>query len=142
MDLHLLHQELQISLEQGWKEFKASQEFEAHEEYFKFVRKSGFYETKFQSRFPSPIYDSAAKALGKLFLDTARRLGIHFDDIFPGNFLTSKEYEVEDMHVRKFFLTAYQKKTPLCKFSLTFYHEHDKFDFPKTPKIKIEEIYE
>ncbi|PSO99391.1 MAG: hypothetical protein BRC47_16015 [Cyanobacteria bacterium QS_7_48_42] len=74
--------ELQESLVQGWKNFLGSKDFKVYQDFFLFLSQAGFDESYYRTLIPNPAYDNAAKLMGKPFLETARKLGIHFDEIF------------------------------------------------------------
>lgn len=136
-----VQKDLQESLIEGWKEFMTSKDLNTYKEFFSFILQAGFDESIYRKIIPNPAYDNAAKLIGKPFLETARKLEIHFDEIFPGNFTASKEIEKADYEIRQFHLKAYYKSKPLCLFLLTFPHQHDRLDFPTPPELEIEKLY-
>jgi len=136
-----IHQELQQSLIQGWKSFKVSDDFEILKDFFQFIIDAGFYDGKWENVLPNPAYDNAAKLIGMPFLEAARKLDVTFKEIFPGKFSQSTEIKVNKNESRQFKLEAFHKNQPLCSFSITFSHSHDKLDFPSPPQLKIEKIY-
>ncbi|WP_445632859.1 hypothetical protein NSTC745_04441 [Nostoc sp. DSM 114161] len=136
-----IYQELQNSLLQGWQSFDESENFKILNDFYDFLLKAGFDESKYRKIFPNPAYDNAAKIIGKAFLETARNLEIQFDEIFPGNFSTSQEVENVDYEIRLFKLKAFSRNQPLCLFLLKFPHFHEKFGFPSPPELEIIELY-
>ncbi|PSO86982.1 MAG: hypothetical protein BRC41_05670 [Cyanobacteria bacterium QH_9_48_43] len=127
--------ELQESLVQGWKNFLGSKDLKVYQDFFLFLSQAGFDESYYRTLIPNPAYDNAAKLMGKPFLETARKLGIHFDENFPGEFTTSKEKLKNDCEVRCFYLKAYYHSRFLCLFVLAFSHQHDRLYFPYPPEL-------
>jgi hypothetical protein len=136
-----IHKKLQDSLVLGWKSFRGSKDFKIYEKFFEYLLKAGFDESEYRKIIPNPAYDNAAKLIGKPFLQTARKLGIYFDEIFPGNFAESKELTKGNYEVRQFRLTAYFNNQPLCWFLLSFSHLHNELDFPYPPELKVEKLF-
>jgi hypothetical protein len=136
-----VYQELQESLLQGWQSFNKDKSFQILKDFFDFLLKAGFDESKYRKSIPNPAYDNAAKLIGKPFLETARNLEIHFDEIFPGSFSTSQEVQETNYEVRVFTLKAFYRNKPLCLFLLKFSHFHQSLGFPLPPELKIIELY-
>lgn len=136
-----IHKKLQDSLVIGWKNFRESKDVKIYEQFFEYLLKAGFDESEYRKIIPNPAYDNAAKLIGKPFLQTASKLGIYFDEIFPGDFAESKELTKGSYEVRKFRLTAYFNHQPLCWFLLSFSHLHNELDFPYPPELKVEKLF-
>jgi hypothetical protein len=103
-----------------------------------YLLESGFDESDFRKAVPNPAYDNAAKLIGRRFLEVSRRLGLHYDALFPGHFATSREYEEGGYEVREFVLDTYHNGGHLCRLSLVFPHTHGAMDFPVPPRVRVE----
>jgi hypothetical protein len=130
--------DLQRSLNEGWKAFCASPERQLLANFMAYLLETGFYQRGFEKTVPNPAYDTAAKLIGRRFLDASRQLGLHYDALFPGRFDTSREYEQDGYEVRQFFLETYRDGRHLCRLSLAFPHTHGLMDFPAPPRVRVE----
>ncbi len=130
-------QELQESLVEGWHRVKNSPDFNVYSEAFQFFKKAGLYEGLFRPQIPNPVYDNAAKDVGREFLGKSLSLGIAYKELFPGDFTQSTEATVGDREYRYFFLSAHKDGHPIGKLKLTFEHRHEYFDFTRAPLLEI-----
>ena len=130
--------DLQRSLNEGWKAFCESPERQLLANFMAYLLETGFYQRGFEKTVPNPAYDTAAKLIGRRFLDASRRLGLHYDALFPGRFDTSREYQQDGYEVRQFFLETYRDGRHLCRLSLAFPHTHGLMDFPVPPRVRVE----
>lgn len=129
---------LENSLVTGWQEFRGSEDFRQLRTFYMFLKRAGFYESMFRGGIANPAYDNAAKLVGRRFLQVARMYELYFDEIFPGNFLESEEFDLgEGVEARRFSLQAYHRTMPFGIFYLTFAHLHNGFDFPSPPKLEL-----
>jgi hypothetical protein len=129
---------LQGALTRGWEELKRSADFRKMIEYYDFLQKVGFYESRFRNCFPHPAYDAAAQFIGRYFLISARHIELSFDEPFPGSFSASKEHREPGYDTREFRLTAFRRNDYAHGIVLAFAHCHDRFDLPIPPKLKLE----
>jgi hypothetical protein len=128
---------LQSSLVDGWKQLIKSNSMPVYREAFEFFTQAGLYEGLFRPHIPNPVYDNAAKEMGKLFLAKSLELGISYAELFPGDFSISTESTNLDKEYRIFYLTAYFNRKKIGTFKLSFEHRHDYFDFPNPPTLEI-----
>lgn len=144
--LDTLKKELQNELIRGWHELKASNSYSVYSEAFEFFKNAGLYEGLFRPHIPNPVYDNAAKEMGKFFLQKALSYGIYFQELFPGDFSLSTEEERADTEFRVFYLTAFFQQKKIGVFKISFEHTHTHFDFPSPPlldsmPVKSNEIF-
>ncbi len=132
--------ELSQSLKAGWEKLKSSQSYKVYSEAFDFFKKVGLYEGLFRPDIPNPVYDNAAKELGKEFLNKALEVGLYFKELFPGDFNISTENVVDGLEYRIFYLTAYHNGNKLGTYKLSFSHSHRNFDFPAPPILEIDSV--
>jgi hypothetical protein len=133
-----VERDLQTSLDEGWKAFCEGPERPLLAKFMAYLLETGFYQHGFETAVPNPAYDNAAKLIGRRFLEASRRLGLHYDALFPGRFDTSREYAEGGYEVREFFLDTYYKGGHLCRLSLAFPHTHGLMDFPVPPRVRVE----
>lgn len=137
LDKDTLKNELQDALIDGWKELKLSESFKVYTTAFEFFKNVGLYEGLFRPHIPNPVYDNAAKEMGKYFLNKAFDMGLCFKDLFPGDFKLSVEEKKGDKEYRIFYLTAYYQQNKFAILKIIFEHTHDKFDFPTPPVLEV-----
>lgn len=135
--LTALQAELQDELTKGWHELKTSKSHAVYSEAFDFFNKVGLYEGLFRPYIPNPVYDNAAKEMGKYFLQKALHYGVYFQELFPGDFALSTEEDRQGLESRIFYLTAFYQQKKICVFKLAFEHRHDYFDFPSPPSLDL-----
>lgn len=130
---------LQASLDKGWQEFKDSENFLICEELSH--KMDWWYTSKYFGVIPNPSHWYSSQIAAKYFLIEVGKLGIYFDNIYPGDFSESIESERNDgLDVRKFQLTAFHYDQPICVFQLDFIHDHEKFYFLYPPQLSIFEL--
>ncbi len=129
--------ELQISLEEGWEEFKESTLFNKYSKFYNML--SFFYNSNLRKSIPHPAYQLAAQHIGKQFMIKSRKFGLCYEQIFPGNFENSIELEEKYHQIRVFTMSVYNENKHLGYFHLSFSHKHTEFDFPDPPKLKFKE---
>ena len=132
-----LQRELEMALVRGWKNFTQSPEYNTLSGFLKFLSKAGFFESEFYRIVANPAYHFAAQCIGEQFLETARRHGVYFAEIFPGDFAASRQVKDGAVYSRRFTLTAYRGRRRLCCFSLNFRHRHDRLEFPSPPQLRL-----
>lgn len=130
--------ELQRCLEDGWSDLRSSTSWAVYKKAFEFFKSVGLYEGLFRPEIPNPVYDNAAKAVGQAFLSHSLSIGLHFKDLFPGDFSISTENFIGDQEVREFTLPVFRDREQIAIFRLVFPHTHDSFDFPAPPTLRVE----
>lgn len=133
--------ELQDALIKGWNELKTYEHYIYLVEYSKELNESNFLQSKYRGVIPHPSHEIASKLIGKYFLQVLIKNSINIDEFFPGNYSKSKETKESNYDVRHFILGVYHKSKIVFKILLSFPHRHDIFDFPKSPTIKLVEIF-
>jgi hypothetical protein len=130
---------LQASLDQGWQEFKESNNFSISEELYH--QMNWWYTSKYYGVVPNPGHWYGCQLAAKSFLMEVGKLGIYFDTVFPGDFSQSIEFVRDDgLDVRRFRLTAFHQTEAICIFQLDFIHIHEKFYFTYPPQLSIFEL--
>lgn len=130
---------LQASLDKGWQEFKDSDDFLIVEQFNQQI--DWWYNSKYFGVIPNPGHWYSSQLAAKYFLREVGKLGIYFDNVYPGDFSQSIEAEREDgLDVRRFQLTAFHQTQPIGIFQLDFIHDHGKFYFLYPPQLSIFEL--
>jgi len=130
--------QLDQALEKGWLDLKRSSVWD--ELIKEFPRWQRDYEsaTAFAREFGNPIYDAAARRIGRPFRLVAAQLGLSFVEDFPGLFIDSVEEEIHPRYeVRSFFLEAWYGGRPVGILKISFPHRHDVFDLPDAPSVTL-----
>ena len=135
-NLVVISKSLEESLVKGWTEFKEGLLFKKYATLHEI--QTHIYENNLKGFVPHPAYHLASQRIGKYFMVKSREFGLSFDEIFPGIFEKSEESEIKDIKIRHFILTAYRNNELLGNIHLSFYHCHDKFDFPVPPTLEIQ----
>lgn len=130
---------LQASLDKGWLEFKESNDFLISKELYQ--QMDWWYTSKYYGVIPNPGHWYSCQQAAKYFVMEVGKLGIYFDNVFPGDFSKSTE-EVRDdgLDVRRFQLKAFYQNAPICVFQLDFIHDHGQFYFLYPPQLSILEL--
>lgn len=130
---------LQTSLDKGWQEFKESNDFLITKELYQ--QMDWWYTSKYYGVIPNPGHWYSCQRAAQYFSMEVGKLGIYFDNVFPGDFAQSIEVVRDDgLDVRRFQLTAFHQTAPICVFKLDFIHDHAKFYFIYPPQLSILEL--